>query len=294
MTNPVSRMGLDHPDLATAGGASLFARVETLYKSLANPMSTRWLSAASLANGATTTLTHGLRIGFAQLRFAVYTASDSNEVGTADHTRILEGASGVSIVETGANPTTQIDIINNSGGTLTNLRVLVWQDFHTDYQRIVDPSLTASGRIYATLAAAIAAAAAGDKILVKGTHNVTSGVAVNVADLTIEWAPLAKLTSSGAATELLSISAARCRLIAPYLRSDGASVTHAIKVSAADLRIVGGIVESNNAAGMTSALQINSGGVRAIADLGLIATSGTITNDFDDTVVQTLRGSFGR
>lgn len=291
MTNPVSRMGLDHPDLATAGGASLFARVEALYYALGNAMPTRWLASASLANAATVTLTHTLRVGFAQLRFAVYTAANSSDDGTAALTRVLDG---VTIIENVTNPTTQIDVTNSTGGTLTNLRILVWQDFSSEYQRVVDPSLTASGRVYATLAAAIAAASAGDKILVKGTHNTTTGVTVNVADLTIAFAPLAKLTSSSTAAFILSVTAARCRLVAPYLRSDGASMVNAIKTSAADTRVTDGIIESNNAAGITNGFQVLAGGLRALADIGLVETSGVVTNEFDDATVMTLRSRIVR
>lgn len=292
MTNPVSRMGLDHPAQSTVGDASLYSRVEAIYSALGNAIQCRWIIIASLANGATVTgQIHGLRLPFPVLKFVAYTAANALDDGTGELT--IKEISQLGIVPNGGNPTTQIDVTNNTGGTLTNLRILVKQNLDSIYQRFVDPSLTAGGNVYATLAAAIAAANAGDKIYVKGSETIITLITQSVADLTIEWAPTAKTIIGGSLTAGMNVTGARCRLIAPYLRADSTSCVYALKVAAADCRVINGIVENSAGVTQTAPIQINGGGARAYADIGIIVTGGAVTNDFEDNI-GTLRGSFAR
>lgn len=295
MTNPVSRAALDHPAQSTTGDASLYSRVEALYFQLGNHLASRWIIISSLANGATTTgRSHGLRVPFPVLGFFYYTAANANDDGTGELTPIY---SGVTVVPTSGNATTQVDVTNNTGGTLTNLRILVLQTSNSFYQRIVDPSLTAGGNVYATLADAISGAVAGDKILVRGTETITAAVTINKADLTIEWSPGAKTVVGSGSTQTVGLvvngSGPRCRLIAPYLRLDNTTTVYGYRASGQDIRISDGIMQNNGAGTVTAALQVNSGGERCRADIGIIESSGTVTNDFEDNV-GTLRGSFAR
>lgn len=291
MTNPLSRRGYNHPSQSSAGDATLYSNIETIYSSIGNDLMSRWGVISSLANGASASFIHGLRLPFPLLKFVAYTSSSATDDGTGELT--IKLGSLVTYAPDGTNPTTTVTVTNNSGGTLTNLRILAKQDIDSSSQKFVDPSITAGGNVYAKLADAIAAASAGDTITVRGTETVTTAITQSVADLTIMWAPLAKTVAGGSITSILNITGARCRLVAPYLRVDNTTVTYPLKVAAADCRVMDGIIETNAAVTLTAAVQINSGGNRAKVDLGILVTTGTVTSDFEDNV-GTLRGSFAR
>ena len=329
-TTDVSRLILAHPDLGTLGGAGLHAQILAIYKKIGDNLSSRILVNLNVLNAATATFEHDFRAPFGELRWDLYLAASTDPY---DLTRISSSSSpalsAFTVSATAGFVTTKIDVLNSSGAT-RNLVLVVHMDplklaegdvqdvdvttvAPTDgqtmtydtasgkwkpvsvarFNKIVDPSATAGGYVYTTLEAAIAAASAGDLILVKGTETVTTAITQNIADLTIEWKQGAKTVAGGSITSILNVTGARCRLIAPYFRVDNTTVTYPLKVAAADCRVTDGIVETNAAVTVTAAIQINAGGTRAFANLGILNTTGTVTNDFEDNV-GTLRGSFGR
>lgn len=288
MSTP-GRIAWTHPDLGTAGGSVLWTQINTLWGTAGDDLGGRWLSFSAVANSGVVTFTHNFGVPFSEIEARFFTGSSAP----------FSWLDGCSFAANGTNPTTQIDVtFPGSGGPFTGF---AWIRQTTGSNprrpaRIVDPSQTANGNVYATLASAIAAAVAGDHIYVKGTETLTALVTQSVADVTIEWAPGAKTVvgSSSSQTAGLSITGARCRLLAPYIRVDNTAAVYAIKTSAADTRILDGIVETNNAGlTLTAPLQINSGGARCKAEYGILVTSGAVTNDFEDNV-GTLRGSFAR
>lgn len=168
---------------------------------------------------------------------------------------------------------------------------------HSVYERIVDPTATPAGRVYATLALALAAAEDGDRILVRGSHAITAGLTLSdyVANgIEIEWAPEAYLTIAGTATRGLVVDVPRARLIRPWLRASGTALAYAIEIAAADCRVERGILEVNNVAlALSAALLVSTGGERSLAELGINVLAGTVSADFEDNV-GSLRGSFAR
>lgn len=114
----VSRLQLDHPALGEAGGSTLHAEIQAIYKKIGDNISTRILTALALANSATATVEHDFKVAFGQLRYDLYIAANSDPY---DLTRITATSSPslsqFTIIANVTNPTTQIDITNNSGST---------------------------------------------------------------------------------------------------------------------------------------------------------------------------------
>jgi hypothetical protein len=115
MSTIVSRLQLDHPALGAAGGSGLHAAVEAIYTKIGNNISSRILVALNLNNLATATLTHDFLTAFGNLRYDLYLY---DEVTTA-LTRLDDVSSPLrsafAVTANGTNPTTQIDVVNNSG-----------------------------------------------------------------------------------------------------------------------------------------------------------------------------------
>lgn len=118
MTTPLSRMRFTHPTQGQAGDATLYSQIEVIYQAIGDAMPFRWFTSASLANGATVTLTHNFLLAFAEMQFRFYTYTGTFGPTTA-LTRQAQGASGVSVIANVTNPTTQVDITNNTGGTIS-------------------------------------------------------------------------------------------------------------------------------------------------------------------------------
>ena len=71
-TTAIGRGGnLVYPDLGYQGGAGLHSLVETMFTELSNNQAVRWDNAITLADTATTTITHNFGAPFAELQFVV-------------------------------------------------------------------------------------------------------------------------------------------------------------------------------------------------------------------------------
>lgn len=132
---------------------------------------------------------------------------------------------------------------------------------------------------YATLAAAVAAAVAGDSILVcRDTTEAAGDVTINVADIRVTWMPNATTLLSGAMTNGLRLTAARIKLDKMQLKlQPSATQARGVSIEAADCDVVGR-VETNTAQTFTDLVHITSGGARAFVRVGVLRTLGTITN----------------
>lgn len=91
----------------------------------------------------------------------------------------------------------QIKMVD-SVGTITSLYYATAKD--TEYTKIVGVIGTDLGASHATLEAAILAASAGDKILVKTDQTITTTININISDIQIDFMPNTSLTDSGAGT----------------------------------------------------------------------------------------------
>lgn len=125
----VSRLILAHPDLGSAGGAPLHASITAMYKKLGDNMSSRMLIALNVtAPGGVATLNHDFRDAFADMRWDLYLVASTDPY---DFTRITATSSPslsqFTVAANGTNPTTQIDVTNNSGST-RNLCLVVHMD----------------------------------------------------------------------------------------------------------------------------------------------------------------------
>lgn len=128
MATDVSRLILSHPDLGAAGGAGLHASITAMYKKIGDNMSSRMLITLSLANSATATVEHDFRDAFSDMRWDLYIIASTDPY---DFTRITSSSSpalsSFAVAANITNPTTQIDITNNSGSS-RNLCLVVHLD----------------------------------------------------------------------------------------------------------------------------------------------------------------------
>jgi len=132
---------------------------------------------------------------------------------------------------------------------------------------------------FATLTAALAAAAAGDSIFInRDTTEPTGDLTVSVADIRIECKQGVKVQLSGAMTNGLRLTGARIWLenFRLSLAPTGAQA-RGVSVEAADCR-VDALVEYTTAQTLTDLLHVTSGGLRTYAQIGVNRTAGTITN----------------
>ncbi len=131
---------------------------------------------------------------------------------------------------------------------------------------------------YATLTAAIAAAVAGDRILVlNSTTEPTGDLSLSVADVAVRCMPGASVGLSGALTNGLRLTAARVRLEDFRLGlSPTGTQARGLSVEAADCSFEGRIETVLNQT-YTDLVHITSGGVRAFIRAGVLKTLGTIT-----------------
>jgi hypothetical protein len=136
---------------------------------------------------------------------------------------------------------------------------------------------------YATLTAAIAAAAPGDSILINKSYSISSAEVVDVDDVKIEFMPGVKITVTGG-TEALQVTASEVHIIRPKYEVDfSGTLTSCIEVSGDDCTIFKAKVEANDAGvTVTNAYHLASGADRNYLDGSLVATAGTITNAIVD------------
>lgn len=119
MTNPLSRFGFNHPAQGAVGDAALYSNIEAIYQGIGDALTSRFFTSASVTSGSTVTLTHGLNLAFTELDFRFYTYTGSFTANSTALTRATRGPAGVSVIANVTNPTTQIDVTNNTGGTIS-------------------------------------------------------------------------------------------------------------------------------------------------------------------------------
>lgn len=107
----VGRAKLDHPALDTAGGVGLHTSIEAIYTAIANHLSGRFFSAASVANSVTTTFEHNFGANLAELQLVLYT-------GTTPTGTLVPNpkAAGWTIAETSGFEKIKIDVTAPSSG----------------------------------------------------------------------------------------------------------------------------------------------------------------------------------
>jgi hypothetical protein len=176
----VSRLQLDHPALDDPGGNALHTQVEDLYIKIGDNLSARYFEVIGLANSGTTTLTHNFKMPFDELAFKIYAlAGAGGELTVTDEDQY-------DIVANGGNPTTQIDVTNNTGGVST-FAVLMQSIGGTgggqnSYSIVVD---AAGGGDYLTIKEGIEAATAGQSVYIRNgaytestTISIASGISI--------------------------------------------------------------------------------------------------------------------
>lgn len=132
---------------------------------------------------------------------------------------------------------------------------------------------------YATLTAAIAAAAPGDAILVaRDTTEPAGDVTVGVAGLRIHFMPNVKVGMSGAMTNGLRLTAAKIRVegLLLELNPSGAQA-RGLSIEAADAW-VDGKIEKIGAQTVTDGVHVTSGGVRTYGRVAIQVSAGAVTN----------------
>jgi len=121
----VSRLVLTHPALGTTGGAGLHASIEAIYAKIGNNISTRILTAVGLANAATATVEHSMKTAFEEFRYDLYLYNTVTLALTRVTSATSPSLSQFTIIANVTNPTTHIDITNNSGATRDLALVLI-------------------------------------------------------------------------------------------------------------------------------------------------------------------------
>jgi len=121
----VSRLVLTHPALGTTGGAGLHASIEAIYAKIGNNISTRILTAVGLANAATATVEHSMKTAFGEFRYDLYLYNTATLALTRVTSATSPSLSQFTIIANVTNPTTHIDITNNSGATRDLALVLI-------------------------------------------------------------------------------------------------------------------------------------------------------------------------
>lgn len=199
-----------------------------------------------------------------------------------EHVRVVNRSLfDVTVQSSGANA---LGVANNAALEFVALQNTPTSAAHwADYRRVQDQATLYVGQgpgAFATLALAIAAAVAGNTIVVtKSTTEAAGDVSVNVADLKIRCQPGAVVAMSGAMTNGLRLTAARVRLI-DFAMSLAPSGTQArgLSIEAADCWVEGRIDYNASGVTLTDAVHITSAGVRQFARVGVNKVAGTITN----------------
>lgn len=123
----VSRLKIDHPPLAEAGGTSLHTDVEDIYIKIGDNMDSRFFTEDALADTANVDFDHNFKCAFEELSFLLYLRN----TGTGELTRINNTSTppitDFDIEETPGLETTQIRVTNNSGAA-RDIALVLTQD----------------------------------------------------------------------------------------------------------------------------------------------------------------------
>lgn len=152
------------------------------------------------------------------------------------------------------------------------------------FNRFVDGATALGGNSYATLTAAIAAASAGDRILVRQSYSRTSAETINVNGILIEFQSNVKITFT-AGSQGLVISGNDVQLINPWIVADfTGTLSQGIEIDGDDCFVDRAKVEANDAAvTITDAFKLGANVDRAYINGLCKATAGTITNNITDS-----------
>lgn len=302
----VSRLILNHPALGTAGGASLHTSIESLYTKIGDAIDSRWYSLLDFDQTETVDLLHNFQMDIALLRWDLWNFTGGEWVKiTATSSPALSAFSVIAKV--GFEKTT-LQITNNTGGndltfavsivndplylsegdvedvvvtSPSNLQVLTYNAGTSKWENQAPAAsksytkFVGSTETYATLTAALAAAAAGDRILVRETTAEAGDLTVP-ANVEIMQMPGATVVITG--TFGVIFSGARGKWTNMDVRlNPAATLARGVYITAADCW-VSGQLELNTAQTVTDMLHVAAGGVRTYAQLGIKKTLGTITN----------------
>jgi hypothetical protein len=137
---------------------------------------------------------------------------------------------------------------------------------------------------FATLAAAMAAATAGDRILVKASETLASTVTVSVSDIEIVWMPGTVMSVLSSITKGLVVSGDRVKLIGPRLLVNFAGTLAAgIEISGDDCSVEREYTEVNNAGlTVTAGVAFTATAQRNYVNASIKKTAGTVTNNVTD------------
>jgi len=307
----VSRLVLNHPALGAVGGAGLHSQVEALYQKIGDAIASRWFQLTDFDQTETVDLEHNFDMDIENLRYDIYVYTGGQWVlVTATST---PARSDFSVIEKVGDEDNTLQITNNTGGNDLLAAVVLMNDpLYLSTGDVKDVSISSplngqvltynngtskwenaapaasknftlfvgSGEAYTTLGAAIAAASPGDSILViDDTAEAAGDLALNVADVRVEWMPGAVTTLSGALTNGLQLTAARIKLVEMGLKLEPSGAqARGISIEAADCEVDRATLELNTAQTLTDGVHITSGGTRAYAKVRIKATLGTITN----------------
>ena len=109
----VGRLELDHPNLGTTGGQSLWDAINDIYIKLGDACNPRFYRVETLGDSASVDLDHNYQVAFDQIRWDLY---DWN-TGDGELTRIAD-TSGYTVEATPGNESTQIRVTNNTDGAV--------------------------------------------------------------------------------------------------------------------------------------------------------------------------------
>lgn len=305
----VSRLVLNHPALGTTGGVALHASVEALYQKIGDAISSRWYQITDFDNGESTDVTHNFDSDISNIRWDLYVYTGGQWVRVT--TTSSPARSNFTVAEKVGDEDNAFTITNVSGGNdLLAALVLVNDPLSLNEGDITDVSLSSptngqvltynsgtnkfenqtpavakgytkyvgSAEAYTTLSAAIAAASAGDWILVRNDTTEPAGdLTLGVTGVRVTCAPNVKLIMSGAMTNGLRLTADRVVFEGRVSLAPSGAQARGISVEAADCRVLGKL-ELTTAQTLTDALHVTSGGTRTYAQVGVSKTAGTITN----------------
>ena len=106
----ISRSKVEHPALATAGGASLHTSVAAIYTKLGDNANSRYLTSDALADSANVDLEHNFNVAFDDLTFLL------SERVIATNELLGQLTTGFTITPTAGFEKTKVNVANASGG----------------------------------------------------------------------------------------------------------------------------------------------------------------------------------
>lgn len=310
----ISRLEVDHPALATAGGSALHTLINAIYLKVGDAIGGRFYTQNALANSSSVDFEHNYKCAFDQLRWTLYI----RDTGSGELTRVDAASSpaisSFTIVATPSFLTTKIRVTNSSGSSrdialVTAHSPIMFDDVH-DVDLTTSAPLTGEtvaydssdkkwkprGRlsrtlyvnaagsgpgVYTTLALALAAASDGDRILVTGALTVTADVVVSTKVI-LEFLPGCALTASNGTNAVLDISASDVHVILPHVVMTKASPIPFVRITGDDVRLDHGFFDLNSAGTLAYAALYS--GNRGYLSAGLKKSgAGGMTAEVNDT-----------